>query len=192
MAKSKSKFGLSGIVMCVAALLGVVAIIMMAAPGVAWKNDAGNKLGELIGQKDAASGSFGGFALMFGGKAAELGGTTINFKFNIVTFLPFVFLLVGIVGVILSVLLHMNFGKYLAIGGFLLAGIFFFLFNAALPMSIQDVTAGGKVVATGKEQIETLEKLGFAFSLGVGAIVAGVLSILAALASAAATFALKK
>jgi len=94
----------------------------------------------------------------------------------------------------------MKLGNFLALGGFLLAGIFFFLFRAVFPMGVGDMTINGTTVLSGKDAIKALEEgvsifgvtTKTTFSLGVGAIVAGILSIIAALASAAATFALKK
>lgn len=176
MAKSKSKVKTGQIVMLGAALLGLVAVLLMFAPGISWKS-------EILG-KTVADGNISGFKVMF--------GTEDGMKFNFMMLLSLIFAVVGILGAILGGLLNMKLGNFLALGGFLLAAIFFFLFRAVLPMSIKDMAIGGTTLLSGKDALEALEKIGTTYSLGVGAIVAGILSIVAALASAAATFALKK
>ncbi len=160
---AKKKVGTSNIVLLVAALLAVVAIFMMLAPGIT----ATPKIGEKT--------SVSGFKLMFGSEKGH--------DFNFVMFLSLIFSIVGLVGVVLALLLKGKIGNFLAIGGFLLAGIFYFLFRAVYPMSVGD--DAWKIM-------EALIKAdAMKLSLGIGAIMAGILSILAALASAAATFALK-
>lgn len=177
---AKKKVNTGNIVMLVAALLGVAAIFMMFAPGITAKVVGDS----IIGKAESDTTNYSGFKVMFGEKDTP-------FNFNIMMFLAFIFTLVGIAGVILSILLKGKIGGFLAVVGFLLAGIFFFLFRAVLPIGFEG----------GKDAIDALEKglgvTGLAsvktkFSLGVGAIMAGIFSILAALASAAATFALKK
>lgn len=161
MAKAKVKTG--AIVMLVAALLGVVAILMMLAPGIT----VGHKLTD-------KTESISGFALMFGSEEGH--------NFNFMMFLSLIFAIVGLAGVLLSFMLKGKIGGFMAIAGFLLAGIFFFLFRAVYPMSMEN----------GADVIKAAEAFGTTFSLGIGAIMAGIFSILAALASAAATFAFKK
>ncbi len=168
MAKKNVKTG--QIAMLVAALLGIVAILLMFAPGVTVVPKIG---------KDSASWS--GFQIMFGSSEKAGGITVETLKFNFVAFLALIFTIVGLVGVVLSLLLKGKLGGFLAIVGFLLAGIFFFLFKTVLSMNFEN----------GKDVIKLIE-LGADIKLGVGAIIAGILSILAALASAAATFAFKK
>lgn len=184
MAQSKKKFGVSSIVLAVAALLGLVAIFMMFAPGI--------KSTATVLNQEASTATISGFKVMFGSED--------GYSFNFMMFLSLIFVVIGLVGVVLSFLLKSKIGNYLAIGGFLLAGIFFFLFRAVFPMGIKDMAIGGTKVLSGKDAIKALEEgitifgvtTKTTFSLGIGAIMAGILSILAALASAAATFAFKK
>lgn len=177
----KKKVKTGNIVQLVAALLGVVALLMMFMPGVSWKT-------VLLG-KEVASDGINGFKMMFGG---EIGGDfKYELQFNFMAFMSFVFLLVGLAGVILSLLLKGKIGAFLAIGGFLLAGIFFFLYRAVLPMSFKDITIGSTTIS-GKDALDAMKELGTTFSLGIGAIMAGILSLLASAASAVATFVIKK
>lgn len=184
MAKSKSKVKTGQIVMLGAALLGLVAVLLMFAPGITSK--------AIVANKEVGTSSLSGFKLIF--------GTEDGYKFNFMMLLSVIFAVVGIVGAILGGLLNMKLGNFLALGGFLLAALFFFLFRAVFPMGIKDMAIGGTTVLSGKDAIKALEEgvsvLGITtkttFSLGIGAIIAGILSIIAALASAAATFALKK
>lgn len=178
---AKKKVGTSKIVMAVAALLGVVTFFLLLAPGVSWKY--------VLASKTVDDGAISCFKLMFGGTLFKVASYEAKLGFNFVAFLAFLFLLVGLVGVVLSFLLKGKLGGILAVAGFLLAGIFLFLCKAVLPMSIEDASS---VVKDGGDFLDALEKVGFDFSLGAGAIVGGILSILAALASAAATFACKK
>lgn len=165
---AKKKVSTANIVMLVAALLGVVAILMLFAPGVT------SKTASVLGKSQKTSVS--GFKLMFG---TEDGG-----KFNFVMFLTLIFAIAGLVGVVLSLLLNGKIGNFLAIGGFLLAGIFFFVFRAAYPMCMSD--DAWKITEA------LIDSGALKLSLGIGAIMGGILSILAALAAAAATFAIKK
>ena len=161
---AKKKVGLGNIIMLVAALLGVVAIFMMLAPGITAKPKVGD------------SSSISGFKVMFGSEDGH--------SFNFVMFLSLIFTVVGLVGVVLSILLKGKIGNFLAIGGFLLAGIFFLLFRAVYSMGVDDTAW--------KIMDAMIDAGAMKLSLGVGAIMAGIFSILAALASAAATFAFKK
>lgn len=168
MAKAK-KSNMSMFVMLGAALLGVVAILLLLAPAVS-----------LTGKVSGKTFSFNGFKLMFGGDIDVEGFKIGEMKFNFVAFLGLIFAVAGLVGALLSALLKMKFGGFMAIAGFLLAGIFFFLFKAVLPMNFEN----------GKDTMELLEAV-YNVKLGAGAIVAGILSILSALMSGAATFVLK-
>ncbi len=151
------------IIMFVAALLGLAAILMLLAPGITAKSNLVDK-----------TSSVSGFKVMFGGDGTD---------FNFMMFLSLIFAVVGILGAVLSFVLKGKLGGLLAIAGFLLAGIFFFCFRAFYPMGVEG----------GAEGLDVLEKLtGVKFTLGIGAILAGIFSLLAALASAAATFAVKK
>lgn len=170
---AKKKTNTASLVFLVAAVLGIAAILLMFAPGVT--------MGHKVAKETS---SFSGFKIMFGGELANVQGFSVGeLKFNFVAFLAFVFTLVGIAGVLLSLLLKGKIGGFLAIGGFLLAGIFYFLFNATFSINLGE---------KGSEAIELMENLGATFSLGIGAIIAGICSIVAALASAAAAFAIKK
>lgn len=157
----------SQIVLLVAALLGIVAILMLLAPGITSTTK--------VLTKDVTSSSTG-FELIF--------ATEDGMNFNIVMFLSFMFAVIGIVGAVLAFVLKGKIGNFIAMAAFLVAGIMFFLFRATY-----SVTVGEDAYKI----IEAAVKSGATkLSLGVGAIMAGILSILASLATAAATFALKK
>lgn len=150
----------SQICLIAAAVLGVVAFCMLFLSGV---DTTVMKMTE----------GTSAFKLIF--------ATEDGMKFNIIMFLSFVFLVVGLVGVVLSFVLKGKIGKLLAIVGFAVAGILFFLFNAVFSMSVEG----------GADAIKIVEAMGGKFSLGIGAIMAGILSLVAAVASAVATFAIK-
>ncbi len=162
---AKSKLGLGKILMGVAALLGIVAIFMMLLSGVTVTTP------EVLGM--SASESAGtGFELMF--------GTQTGMNFNFMMFLPFVLVIVGIAGVVLS-FLNLKLGKLIALAAFAVAGVLFFCFGAFYPMCADGLDTF----------VDTLKKAGGSVAPGIGAIMAGIFSLVAAAGAALATFMFK-
>lgn len=158
----KAKFSIGKIVAAVAALLGVVAIIMLAAPGVTYT------IGDKTTSYSCAQVTFG-----YSEKLQSL--STEVFKFSFGNFLTYLLLLVGIVFAVLALLGKLGkIAPLAAAVAFVVAAILFFC-TAAM------CVPGNDIVEAMKEK----------FALGAGAIVGGVLSILSALASASTLF-LKK
>ena len=163
----------SQIAMLAAAVFGVVAILMLLMSGVGYTLKGADEA-EKVGT---------GFELMF--------GTQDGMKFNFMMFLPFLLVIVGIVGVVLSFLLKGKIGKFIALAAFAVAGILFFCFSAFMSMSFADQEVLGKVVMTGSDLYKASTELG-SYSLGVGAILAGIFSLIAAAGAALGTFLFKK
>lgn len=158
----------------VAILLGVVAIVMLAAPGLAPKSDY-KALG-VVGSHSMADITFG--------KTDSLTGTGFGFSFlNLLTFL---LVAVGVVCAIVAVL-----GKggkvvpIVATVAFVAAGVLFFcakqMYTIKLPDGVPDEVA--KEVKDGAKK-----ELNEIYTLGAGAIVGGVLSILAGAAALVPVF----
>lgn len=165
------KFGLGKILACVAAVFGLVAVFMMFAPGATYK---------VLNGTDSYSGAQLAFGYTAKADAGILGtASTEVFKFSFMNFLTYLLALVGIVFVVLAF-----FGKLgkispvVAAVCFLVAGIFFF---CVIPFC-SPAAKNADVVKATKD----------ALSLGAGAIVGGVFSIIAALASCATLFVNKK
>ena len=178
MAKKKTKFGLKSIVAAVSALLGLVAILLMFAPAATVKN---------------ADTAFTGAQMTFGySKTASsvLGSATaVYFTFSFANLLPYLFALAGIVFCVLAALGKLGkLAPVLAAACFLAAGVMFFIvIPCCVPseefdtlLGIGDIFGGGK--GNGKDSLV----------LGAGAIVAGILSLLAAIGSFCAGFVIKK
>lgn len=172
MAKNKG-LNLGLILAAVSAVLGLVALLLIFAPA--------------IGVKDQDA-TYTGLQAAFGytekGKIGELQ----LFKFSFMNLLPYLLVLVGIVFSVLAVLGKL--GKIAPIVGavcYLVAGIFFFcaLAFCVLGDDINSLLGLGSLLAGKDGNAKDF------LTLGAGAIVSGVLSILAALVSAA-TLVLKK
>lgn len=155
---AKKKIDLGMIATLCAAVLGVIAIIMLALPAV-----------KVIDADE----TYKGWDVVFGYiYTASAGGLTVStevFKFSFMNLLTYLFVIVGIVCTVLNYL--GKGGKYMnliATVAFLIAGIFFFLTVAfSVPVS----------------KLATTEKLREQLELGAGAIIGGICSILAAVAS---------
>ena len=181
MAKRKAKknnlVGLIATAVCLA--MGVAAICFLFAPGVTLK--AGNEAKNIScfqvmfgwTEKTSELGSFGGSILSW-----ILGSDKIQItNFNFVPFLGFLFV---IAGAVLSLFPSKNIVlKLLPALCFVLAGVLFFVTLAAFPVGL--TTDGKKVYDALKDS----------FSLGWGAIVAGVCALLGAGVSACKSFLLK-
>ena len=169
---AKKKIDLGMIATLAAAVLGVIAIIMLALPAIA--------------NKVSTDTVYSGWDVAFGlTEKATVGGATISreiFKFSFMNVLTYLLVIAGIACTVLNYL--GKGGKYMnliATVTFLLAGIFFFL---VIPFSMPNV--GGE--ATIEEIAELKEEF---FKLGAGAIIGGICSILAAVASGYKAFILK-
>lgn len=162
----KKYLTLGNLLACGAAVLGLVSLFMLLAPALGINDSETTFTGAQVafGYVETSKGLLGNIE-------------TQVFNFSFMCFLPYLLALAGVVLAVLSVFVNC---KYIApVAGvlFLVAGIFFFL---ALPFcSVGDGFTkffnllGGDV----KEML----------SLGAGAIVAGVLSLLSALLCLAKT-----
>lgn len=163
MAKKKSKNLLGMLLPVVAALLAVVAICMMFVPAVVRASSLSDKLNI----------TYTGAQVTFGYKEANTGIEI--FAFSFMNFLPYLLLVAGIVFSVLSVLGKLGkIAPFVSAVCYLAAGILFFCVTKMV------------VYPTDSKDIADMFKEGL--SLGAGAIVAGLLSILSALGSAATLF----
>lgn len=170
MAKKK-KISIALILSAVAALLGIVSLIMLAAPGISYTV-------ELLGMKTTTTYSMA--QLTFG---SEKGG----FAFSFMNLLPFLLSAIGIVFCAITAIKGNKFTAFLAAVCFLAAGVLFFCCKQLIVFDTGDLTGDLKdsAIEISKEVIKN-------FKLGIGAILAGILSILAAIASAGAAVLGKK
>lgn len=169
MAKKKKNLLAMG-VPALAALLGLVTVILLCAPGLAPNSDL---------QDFGAKGSVSLAKLAFGSKDDGL-------AFSFLIFLPYVLVLAGVAFNVLSVL-----GKggkiapVVATACYLVAGVLFFLvmqtYCIYVPENTLDAVKDTYVEAAKKVIKETM-------TLGVGAILSGVFAILSAIASAGGLF----
>ena len=149
---AKKKIDLGMIATLCAAVLGVIAIIMLALPAFS----AGEKL-----------------VFEYSCWEAVFGDSDELFKFSFMNFLTFALVIAGIVCTVLNFL--GKGGKYMnliATVAFLIAGIFFFLTIAFSVINVPEGTSA-----------ETIKNMKEQFKLGAGAIIGGICSILAAVAS---------
>ncbi len=165
------KLNLSKILAVAAAVLGLIAILMMFAPMAVSES--------VVGKTE-----YTGLNTIFGAKyKSEVLGQTIEtevFKFSFVNFLPLILALVGLVCSVMAIL--GKGGKVVSVVGavaYLAAGIIFFC-------AVQGVVFAGE---PSKEMVKELKK---ALDLGAGAIVAGIFSVISAIASAAGCLLAKK
>lgn len=163
---AKKKIDLGMIATLCAAVLGVVAIIMLALPAV-----------KVIDSETAYKGT----EIVFGLKKTELiVGEVVYFEFSFMNLLTYLLAIVGVVFIILGFLgKGGKFASFIATVAFLLAGIFFFL-QVALCVpgeGIENFVSGiGGLLGKDGSVKDGLE-------LGAGAIIGGICSILAAVAS---------
>lgn len=175
MAKKKAKFGLGSIIAGVACLLGLVALVMIFVPQLNYLNKT--SLGE--GQ------SLNGLKITFGySETTEVLGKEVTAKilnFSFGNFLTYILVIVGMVFAVLAMLGKLGkIAPIVACAAFVVAGVLFFL---ALPMT--SVYVGD---ATGDAASKIVEAFRESFKLGAGAIVGGVMAILAGLASLSTMF----
>jgi len=159
MAKKKTKNLLGMLLPLAAAVLAVVAFCMMFVP-------AAQRV-----VKDTVLSSYTGAQVTFGYSEKDV--AILGFSF--MNFVPYLLLLAGIAFSVLSLLGKLGkIAPIVAFACFLVAGILFFLAPQMM------------VYAT--ESKDLADGLKEGLSLGAGAIVAGIMSILSALASAAILF----
>lgn len=170
MAKKK-KISLAVILSAVAVLLGIVTVVMLSAPAISYTV-------ELLGQK--ATTTYSMAQLTFGYKEAF-------FTFSFMNLLPFLLAAAGIVLCVITALKGNKFTAFIGAVCFLTAGILFFCCKQLIVFDTGDATGEIKDLA-----IEGYKKLYEPFKLGIGAILAGILSILASVASAGAAVLGKK
>ncbi|MBD5632099.1 MAG: hypothetical protein HDP34_02570 [Clostridia bacterium] len=167
MAKSKSKISLGKIVACVAAVLGLAAIIMLFVPQLSYKSVTGLDKGD----------SLNGLKITFGYKEKDV--AILNFSVG--NFLTYVLALVGVVFAVLAV-----FGKLgkiapiVSAAAFIVSGVFFFCAHTFMMVNVGKLTGDAAAAVS-----DTFKGL---YTLGAGAIVGGILSLLAGLAMAAKLF----
>lgn len=155
------KLSLGKILAIVAAVLGLVSVFMIFAPYAT------------AGEGDFKV-NYTGLNVIFGTDVEVAGVKGKLFAFSIVNLLPLIFAVVGVVCAILALL-----GKggkvvpIVAAVAFLVAGILYFC-------AVQGVTFGDAYKDAPKEKIKAMKKM---LDLGAGAIVGGIFSILAAIAS---------
>lgn len=166
MAKKKVKINnLRLILSAVAALFAVVAFFLMFAPAATF---------EVVGTK----GSYSGAQMTFGYTetttvpivGTEIKSTVLNFSF--LNLLPYILLVAGIVFNFLNK--FCKFSNFISAGCYVVAGVLFFLVIVMCAPNVENAD----LVNSFKENL----------TLGAGAIVAGILSILAALASLSTLF----
>lgn len=157
----KKFFTLKNILLCVAAVLGLIAFFLMFAPAAT--------VDSMISSYEEL---YRGTWLTFGYTAKNLGlGTAQIWKFSFMNFLTYLLVVVGIVFAVLA--FWGKLGKISAIVSstcFLIAGIFFFCVIHFCVFSFENAYA--TII---KEHM----------LLGAGAIISGIFSIIAALASCA-------
>ena len=177
MAKKK---GLNlGLILCgAAALLGLVAVLMLFAPNLtsSYKNVVTGK--EVITE-------YSGLETVFGAehKSTVAGQETSTqiFVFSFLSFIPYILALVGVAFAVIAALGKLGkIAPIVAAACFVVAAVFFFIAVPTCALNVSD-----------KATAEDISKLKEGLSLGAGVIVAGIFSILSALASAA-TLVLKK
>ena len=156
---AKKKIDLGMIATLCAAVLGVIAIIMLALPA-------------MVNENALSTTQYSVWEVVFG-KTSQMGGKTYEIlKFSFMNFLTYALVIAGIVCTVLNFL--GKGGKYMnliATVAYLIAGIFFFLTIAFTVPNAEGASA--EAIAEWKEL----------FKLGAGAIIGGICSILAAVAS---------
>ncbi len=162
----KMKLTKSKIVMIGAAALGLIAVFMLFLAGIKTE----------IGKQSATESCFN---VMFGnmeGKELKV------YQFNFMAFLPFLLMLGGIALCVVSLFVDSKILKFIALGLFVVAAVFMFCYVQFFPMSYKDEAA--------KKLTEAAIDNGNV-KLGIGAILVGILNILAAAATAVSLFAVK-
>ncbi len=153
----KKYLTLGNILVCGAAVLGLVSLFMMFAPAISYTAEVGAFKGTQ---------TFTGAQITFGytEKSEVILGQTLEaqiFKFSFGNFLPYLLAVVGVVFAVLSIFFKCKYIAPAAAVCFLVAGVLFF---CAVPFTVpaaKDATMKG-------------------YTLAAGAIVSGIFSIISA------------
>lgn len=151
----KKHFTLGNILLCCAAVLGLVSILLMFAPAISY-----TVLKETY--------TYSGAQVAFGySETSKIGNVTAQvFKFSAYV-LPYLLSLAGIVFAVLAFLGKLGkISGFVAAGCFLVAGIFYFLAVAFCAPAVGNA-----------DMVAELKK---AYTPGAGSIVSGILSIISA------------
>ena len=156
-----------------AVLFALVAVIMMFLAGVVVKTGKNS------------SESYSVFKIAFGGTISEntLGGVTTKsvFKFNFLTCMATVFIIVGLVFTLLAALKIGNAKLWAFLGGALLIVGAIFMFCLIGLTSVQNTVTGGSTNLNNVTKLSEMDK--DSVKLGIGAILAGVFGIVGGVAS---------
>ena len=164
MAKKAKKRQLDMIINFVVTLLGIAAIVMMVLPNVG------------INDSDKA---FTGLQIAFGYNRKVGNSEVALFYFSFMNLLTFILAAVGVVFTVLGALgKGSKFAAFIAAGAFIVAGVFFFL-SISFCLPNQTVLDIGSIVGANVKD---------ALHLAVGAIVGGVVSLLAGIAQLGRVF----
>lgn len=154
MAKRKSNLGKP--LSFVAAVLGLVAVVMLFLPA--------------IGIKDTDT-TYTGLQITFGYKESLLGFEYTVFDFSFMNLLTYILAVVGIVFSVLSAMgKGSKFAAFIAVAAFAVSGVFFFL-SVSYTLPNEDAS---KIISFVGGDIKD------ALTLAYGAIIGGVASLLAA------------
>lgn len=161
------KLSLGKIVAIAATVLGVVALIMLFVPQLAYKSATGFDKGDPLT----------GLQITFGYSEKDV--AILNFSFG--NLLTYILLIVAIVFAVLALLGKLGkIAPIVSAACFVLAGVFFFCAQAFTVVNV------GKLTGDGANAVR--EAFNKTHTLGAGAIVGGILSILAGGAMAAKIF----
>lgn len=167
MAKKKFKLDFGKILTLDAMLLALVAVFMMFAPAVSASWDT----------------EYTGLQVAFGYTAKS--EALANIPVFSAYFIPYLLIVIGLVFSVLSLLgVLPKISKFVAIGCYIAAGVLFFL-------AVQMVTPYVADGINGDAKKELISKYRENFTLGIGAILAGIFALMAAVVTALPVF-LKK
>lgn len=164
MAKKKNKNSAAKSAPMLAALLGIISIIMIFLPAIAIKD---------------TDTTYSGLQVAFGYTEDTVLGDIVHLEFSFMNLLTYILAIVGTVFTILGILgKGGKFALFIAAVALIVSGIFFFL---SVSFCVPNETASGILGALGGDVKE-------GYSLGVGSIIGGITAILAGLANLFAMF----
>ncbi|MDE7265648.1 MAG: hypothetical protein K2N52_05180 [Clostridia bacterium] len=164
---AKKKFGVGNIVACVAALFGLVALVMLFVPQLNWKSITGYDKGDPLS----------GLQITFGYSEHDV--QILNFSVG--NFFTYLLVIVGIVFAVLAI-----FGKLGKIApvisavAFVAAGVLFFCALALMNVNVGELT--------GEAADKAAQLIKDRYTLGAGAIVGGVFALVSGAAMAGKLF----
>ena len=164
MAKKKKKTSAAKPAPMLAALLGIISIIMIFLPAIAIKD---------------ADTTYSGLQVAFGYTEDTVFADIVHLEFSFMNLLTYILAIVGTVFTILGILgKGGKFALFIAAAALIVSGIFFFL---SVAFCVPNETASGITGALGGDFKEI-------YSLGIGSIIGGITAILAGLANLFAMF----